>query len=217
MCFPIDEQIASTVAKAVRVFEEAGTEVEEVKMRLQRDQMEYSDLWSRMIIGNSVEAFEGFKSEGIDLLKDYRHDLPDEFIYWMEHVYKMSFLDLSEDQKIRTEIFDAYQKVFQQYDLLITPTVASLPVNNTTDGETKGPTQINGVKVDPLIGWCLTYFTNFTGNPSASIPAGLADGKYPIGMQIIGRKNADRDVLQASSVFEKLQPWNHIYEICKNR
>jgi len=63
----------------------------------------------------------------------------------------------------------------------------------------------------------LTFFTNFTGHPAASIPAGLADEKYPVGMQIIGKKGADTDVLRASSVLEKLQPWDHIYEICRNR
>jgi len=63
----------------------------------------------------------------------------------------------------------------------------------------------------------LTSFTNFTRHPAASIPTGLANKKYPVGMQIIGKKGADIDVLRASSVFEKLQPWYHMYEICNNR
>src|SRR5688572_32330679 len=28
-----------------------------------------------------------------------------------------------------------------------------------------------------LIGWCLTYFINFSGHPAASIPAGMAAGR----------------------------------------
>jgi amidase len=42
--------------------------------------------------------------------------------------------------------------------------------------ETVGPSRINDVEVDPLIGWCLTYFVNFSGHPAVSIPAGLAEG-----------------------------------------
>lgn len=72
------------------------------------------------------------------------------------------------------------------------------------------------MEVDPLIGWCLTYFTNFTGHPSASIPAGLAD-HLPVGMQIIGKRLADEDVFTASSIFEQLNPWKNIYDICNNR
>jgi Amidase len=34
-------------------------------------------------------------------------------------------------------------------------------------------------------GWCLTYFVNFSGHPAASIPAGLADDRLPVGMQLI--------------------------------
>jgi amidase/aspartyl-tRNA(Asn)/glutamyl-tRNA(Gln) amidotransferase subunit A len=71
-------------------------------------------------------------------------------------------------------------------------------------------------RIDPLIGWCLTYFVNFTGHPAASIPAGLADG-LPVGMQIIGRRYADDDVLAASAAFERLRPWNDSYRICEER
>jgi hypothetical protein len=72
-------------------------------------------------------------------------------------------------------------------------------VENASDGNTMGSAQINGEQVDPLIGWCLTYFINFTGYPAASIPPGLAEGKLPVGMQIIGRRYADGDVLAASA------------------
>ena len=48
-----------------------------------------------------------------------------------------------------------------------------MPVDNASDGDTKGPAKVDGVEVDPLIGWCLTYVTNFSGHPSASVPAGL--------------------------------------------
>ena len=86
-------------------------------------------------------------------------------------------------------------------------TAAALPVPNATDGNTVGPSEIEGVEVDPLIGWCLTYFANFTGHPAASIPAGTADG-LPVGMQIMGRSGADTDVLAASATFERLRPWS---------
>jgi amidase len=117
---------------------------------------------------------------------------------------------------MRSEIFDAVQGVFANYDLLVTPTLAGLPVKNRSDGNTIGPTEINGEAVDPLIGWCLTYLFNFTGHPAASIPAGLADG-LPVGMQIVGKRYADVDVLAASAVFERLRPWTETYKIPAGR
>jgi amidase/aspartyl-tRNA(Asn)/glutamyl-tRNA(Gln) amidotransferase subunit A len=92
-----------------------------------------------------------------------------------------------------------------------------MPVNNKDNGNTVGPTEINGEIIDPLIGWCLTYLINFTGHPAASIPAGLSKDNLPIGMQIIGRRFEDSDVLIASKIFETLNPWKGTYKICENR
>lgn len=214
--YPVDHRIKEVIGNAVNRFEEAGAHIEEVSFGIKHDQFELSSLWCRLIMAGCVGAFEGFKQQGIDLLKDYRDELPEEFLYWFEQTQEMKTLDHIRDQAMRSDIFDAIENVFGQYDLIITPTLACLPVDNATNGKTKGPSHINGIEVDPLIGWCMTYFTNFTGHPAASIPAGLID-ELPVGMQIIGKRHADLDVFTASSVFEHLQPWDHIYEICKNR
>jgi amidase/aspartyl-tRNA(Asn)/glutamyl-tRNA(Gln) amidotransferase subunit A len=129
----------------------------------------------------------------------------------------MSALDFFKDQETRSEIYDAIQGVLNRYDLLITPTLACLPVDNADDRNTTGPTAIDGEEVDPLIGWCLTYFINFSGHPATSIPAGLSADNLPVGMQIIGRRYADADVLAASAVFERLRPWQDTYRICSRR
>jgi amidase/aspartyl-tRNA(Asn)/glutamyl-tRNA(Gln) amidotransferase subunit A len=126
-------------------------------------------------------------------------------------------IDHYRDQEVRTEIFDAVQGLFDRYDLIVTPTVAAQQVDNGTDGNTLGPATVAGEEVERLIGWCLTYFTNFSGHPSASIPAGMIDGRLPVGMQIIGRRYADADVLAASAAFERLRPWEDTYRICQER
>jgi amidase/aspartyl-tRNA(Asn)/glutamyl-tRNA(Gln) amidotransferase subunit A len=214
--YPIEPAVAVVVAEAVRGFADAGAIVENVKVGIKRSQHELSDLWNRMIMPLNISGLESLKSAGIDLMRDHPEDLPPEYRHWIELGYKLSVTDVWNDMVMRTEVYDAIESVMQRYDVLVTPTLACLPVKNATDGNTLGPTQINGEEVDPLIGWCLTYLTNFSGHPSASIPAGLSGG-LPVGMQIIGRREADVDVLAASAAFELVRPWTDAYRICEER
>jgi amidase len=200
--FPVDRQVAAVVERAVHAFEEAGAHVEPVRLGITRDQRELSDLWCRLIMPINVATVEGLLAEGIDV----RPDLPPEYVRWLDIGYALTARDVARDQIMRTEVFDAIQGVLADHDLLVHPTVACLPVENGDDGNTVGPSEVEGVAVDPLIGWCLTYFANFTGHPAASIPAGQVDG-LPVGMQIMGRSGADGDVLAASAAFERLRPW----------
>ena len=214
--FPVEPAIAETVAKAVQAFAQAGAHVEEVKVGIRTPQRELSDVWSRLMMPLNLGTFATMKHYGLDLLRDHRGDFPPEFLRWVEIGEKMTINDLARDQWVRSEVYDAIQGVFANYDLLVTPTLAGMPVKNRSDGNTVGPTHINGEEVDPLIGWCLTYPINFTGHPAASIPAGMVDG-MPVGMQIIGRRYADADVFAASAVFEQLMPWKDTYKICEAR
>ena len=127
-------------------------------------------------------------------------------------------LDLLRDQALRTEVLDAIEPVFADHDLLVTPTLGCLPVPNAeVAGETFGPSEIDGIEVDESIGWTLTYPFNFTGHPAASAPAGLAHGRLPVGLQIVGRHRADADVLAASAALERRRPWRDSHAICEAR
>lgn len=211
--FPVDPRVAEVVAKAVRVFEEAGAIVEPVKLGIKRGHYELGELWCRMISPLNVGAMEMFKAGGVDLLRDHAEDFPPALRAWIEKGYQLTSLDVANDQAMRTEIFDAIHGVMEKYDFLVSPTLACLAVENAEDGDTQGPAEINGEPVERLIGWCMTYFCNFTGHPAASVPAGLASNGLPVGMQIMGRRHADADVLAASAAFERLQPWMDSYRI----
>jgi amidase/aspartyl-tRNA(Asn)/glutamyl-tRNA(Gln) amidotransferase subunit A len=200
----------------VRAFEDAGAHVEEVELGIRRDQRELSDLWCRLIMPVNVAAIGVLKAAGIDLLRDHPDDLPPQYREWLDRGYALTALDIANDQAMRTEVFDAFQDVLGRYDLIVGPTLSALPVPNGDDRNTVGPAEVDGVAVDPLIGWCPTYLVNFTGHPAASIPAGMADG-MPVGMQIIGRRYADADVLAASAAFERLRPWRDTYRIPAER
>ncbi|WP_435063553.1 amidase [Halobaculum sp. EA56] len=211
--FPVDERVRRVVDDAVDAFEEAGAAVEEVDLGIDHSQQDLADLWIREIGALYHSAVEGFKDQGVDLLGDHRDELCEEFAELLEDTRDQTMIDLKRDDHVRTEVYDAIQDVFVDHDLLVTPTLAVPPVENVDDPEvqTVGPTEVEGEPVDPLIGWCLTYPINFTGHPAASVPAGLTDGGLPVGLQIVGDRFADTDVLAASGAFERVRPWHDTY------
>ena len=77
-----------------------------------------------------------------------------------------------------------------------------------------GPAEINGEPIDRLIGWCMTYLINFIGYPPRPFRPGSRNG-LPVGMQIVGRRYADADVIAASAEFERRRPWMDTYRLVK--
>lgn len=209
--FPISEQIRCIIEKSLTAFETLGAHVEEVKMGLTRDHPELTESWFRLIIPISIIALDSFKQKNIDLLSDHRDDFPPEYLAWMEKGRRLTLLDHYRDLEIRSEVYDAFENLFKRYDLLVMPTVGALPVDNASDGNTLGPSVIDSIAVDPLIGWSPAYLINMTGHPAASLPAGLSTDGLPVGIQLVGRKHTDAEVLLASAAFEMARPWAQYY------
>jgi aspartyl-tRNA(Asn)/glutamyl-tRNA(Gln) amidotransferase subunit A len=96
------------------------------------------------------------------------------------------------------------QTFLARFDLLLTPTTAVPPFA----ADAPPPREIEGERVTPL-GWMpFTYPFNLTGQPAASVPAGFTDDGRPVGLQIIGRRHADRAVLAAARAYEQACPWS---------
>ena len=69
------------------------------------------------------------------------------------------------------------------------------------------PREIDGEAVS-VLGWMpFTYPFNLTGQPAASVPVGFTEAGLPVGLQIVGRRHADRTVLAAARAFETACPW----------
>ncbi len=215
--FPVEPEISEIIEMALKGFEEAGATVKRVTLGIKRSQRELSDLWCRLIMPLNITGLLGMEAQGIDLLGEHRDDFPPEYLHWIDSCRDMTAVEFFNDQAMRSEIYDAVQSAFTDCDILITPTLACNPVRNSDDGNTLGPDRVAGEEVDPLIGWCLTYPLNFSGNPAASIPAGMTSEGLPVGMQIIGRRYSDADVFSASAAFERLRPWRQNYDICRSR
>ena len=103
----------------------------------------------------------------------------------------------------RDALWECVQQFFTRYDLLLTPT---MPTTAFAAG-VPPPIVVAG---RPSMGFGYTPFTfpfNLTGQPAITVPCGIAADGLPVGLQIVGRRYADRTVLRAAAAFEAAQPW----------
>jgi amidase len=105
-------------------------------------------------------------------------------------------------QLFRQAFFRAMTAFFEEYRLLVTPTLTVAPFPHPDDAR-PGPTQAAGREIDPFLGWLLTYHFNLTGHPAISIPCGQTHDGLPLGLQIVGRPGADADVIGAASALQE--------------
>jgi len=101
----------------------------------------------------------------------------------------------------RAAFWQEVRKFFLRYDLLLTPTLASLPFPAGEEKPADAPT-------GSRLAWvAFTYPFNLTGQPAATVPCGFTPAGLPVGLQIVGRRLADATVLRAAAAFEAAAPW----------
>ncbi len=99
----------------------------------------------------------------------------------------------------QARIFRRFQTVFEQYDLVLSPTTPISPFP-WTELYLK---EINGKPLENYYRWlALTYVVTLVTNPALSLPCGTDQRGMPFGLQVIGRFRGDRDVLGAGAALE---------------
>ena len=187
----VDPQVVSAVEKAVLAFREIGWDVEEVNPGFP-DPMDTFTTTVRA--ENYVVAGELLAKHG-DLLDPGMRT----FVQVSAGITALDYLRANQE---RAKLCAQLASFFEQYDLLVTPTLPAPPI--AVNARLK---EVAGRKVH-IIGWLIfTYPFNLTGNPAASVPCGWSADGLPIGLQIVGRRFADALVLQASAAFEQARPW----------
>lgn len=101
----------------------------------------------------------------------------------------------------------AFGKFFEQYDMLLTPTLIKLP-------EPLGKYSKMRTDVDYVGYMCLcdevrvhTTAANVTGQPAITLPLGCSRSGLPIGVQLMGRFGKEGALIRLAGSLEKQMPW----------
>ena len=97
-------------------------------------------------------------------------------------------------QHVRTLIKNEFNKAFEKYDVLITPTAPNVSFNIGEKSNNPLELYMEDLCTVPI---------NVAGVPAISVPCGLSQDGMPIGMQIIGKHFDEETILNAAYTYEK--------------
>ncbi len=188
----VDPDVAELVAKAAHAFEGLGATVEEVTPDFGPDGPE--------LIRFFWPAHEQLFAP---LLAEWESKMDPGLVACIKFGMGKSVDDYLAMRTRKHAYIEAVQRFFEEWDLLLTPTVsvAAFPADRLQ------PEHWPQHAWD-WISWAeFSYPFNFSHNPAGTVPAGFTAEGLPVGLQIVGPRFADLAVLQAAAAFETAQPW----------
>jgi aspartyl-tRNA(Asn)/glutamyl-tRNA(Gln) amidotransferase subunit A len=91
-----------------------------------------------------------------------------------------------------------FDRFFERYDFLITPTTAAMP----WPARDPYPAEIDGKPVGPRGHAVFTPFANALGLPAISLPCPIEQDDMPVGVQIVAARHRDHALLSFAREFE---------------
>ncbi len=140
------------------------------------------------------------------LLAGYRHVMSDAIVSLIELGANVPSNTIAKASLERAELFTRVQKLFDNADLIVSPTLsAPAPLCKSDSREMM---EINGEPVGPFRqAWCPYSQTfNHTGHPAITIPVGFSAG-LPVGLQAVAPYFADQALIDLAAAIEELIPW----------
>lgn len=151
------------------------------------------------------EAFKTFRAWQFELargelLDAHRDQMKDTVVWNIEAGRRVTGPQLGRAERLRAALIQRVARFMADYEFLILP-VSQVPPFDVT---TLYITEINGVAMETYIDWMRScYFVSILGLPAISVPCGFTSDGLPVGVQIVGRRHADRAVLQLAHAFEQ--------------
>ena len=213
----INAEVNENLERAIKTYKELGAEVTEVSL----DIAEYA-LASYYIIAcaeasSNLGRFDGVRyghraKEYSNVKELFRNSRTEGFgpevkrrIILGTYVLSSGYYDAyyKKAQQVRTLVMNEFNKVFNNYDIILTPTSPTVAFD------------IGSKIADPLAMYLAdicTVSVNIAGLPGISIPCGVDKEGMPVGMQLIGNRFAEETLLNTAYTFEQKIKFNENYK-----
>ncbi|MGN8646738.1 Asp-tRNA(Asn)/Glu-tRNA(Gln) amidotransferase subunit GatA [Gracilibacillus sp. HCP3S3_G5_1] len=204
----VDPEVKEAVLAALKQYEELGATWEEVSLPHSKYAVAAYYLLAASEASANLARFDGVRygkrtEKNVDMVDMFKESRAEGFGDEVKRRIMLGTFALSSGyydayykkaQKVRTLIKNDFEKIFDEFDVVIGPT-------------TPAPAYKIGEKIDdPLTMYTddvLTTPVNLAGLPGMSIPCGFSSKGLPIGLQIIGRHFDESTIYRTAYAYEQ--------------
>lgn len=202
----IDDTIKEEFNKARQTFEDAGAIVEEVSVPSISYAMEIYHIISCAELASNMARFDGlrygFRADNYSTLDElyintrnigFGDEVKKRILtgtYFLTGENSINYYQKA--LKLRTLLIEEFKKVFNKFDIIISPTTTSMPYE--LDNITQSANNYNSS--------IFTVPANLAGLCALSMPCG-SDILIPVGLQIMGDRFKESNIIKAALGFER--------------
>ena len=218
----INEEVKAKLEEAIETYKKLGAEVEEFSLDIAQYALATYYIIACAEASSNLGRFDGirygYRTENYTNLKElYKNSRSEGFgpevkrrIILGTYVLSSGYYDAyyKKAQQVRTLVKKEFDKAFEKYDVLLTPTSPTVAFEMGTRSENP---------LEMYLADICTVSVNIAGLPGISIPCGVNGDNMPIGMQLIGNKFEEEKILNAAYTFEQEYKFREKYqpEMCK--
>jgi len=174
-----------------------GAEVEEVT-----ETIDWMEIAGRIMYqGNINVAFGKY-------VEEWGAKMDPVLLAFIERGSNYTLSDYRSAQYTRTILFRAIQKLFERYDVLVSPTLTRTALSvdfDVANDEVMVDGEPNGITRQGMSPYAYPF--NLTGHPSLALPSGFATDGLPTSVQLTGPWYSDLDMFRLGAVIEADRPW----------
>ena len=204
----INEEVKESLKQAIEKYKEMGAEIEEFSLDVAKYSLAAYYIIACAEASSNLGRFDGirytYRSPNATTLEEiFKKSRSEGFgpevkrrIILGTYVLSSGYYDAyyKKAQKVRTMVMNEFNKGFEKYDVILTPTS---PTTAFGIGEKSNN------PLEMYLADICTVSVNVAGLPAISIPCGVDSKGMPIGMQLIGNKFQEDIILNAAYAMEK--------------